>query len=92
MHVPNKLILKAYLACCNEGTKKSLENTLILQNKTEAKSNISYHNTTSAETKDSFLHHLIPFPCPTFRIYKSHASILQGTVLGKGKIFGTLSL
>jgi hypothetical protein len=37
MHVPHKLILKAYLACCSEGTKKSLENILILQNKTEAK-------------------------------------------------------
>ena len=30
------LILKAYLACCNEGRKKSVENILILQNKAEA--------------------------------------------------------
>ena len=37
MHVSLKLTLKAHLACCNEGTKKSLENVLILQNKTESK-------------------------------------------------------
>jgi hypothetical protein len=29
-----KLILKARLACCKKGTKKSLENIFILQNKT----------------------------------------------------------
>jgi hypothetical protein len=37
MDMSNKPILKAYLAFCNEGTKKSLENILILQNNTEAK-------------------------------------------------------
>ena len=35
MHVWHKPIFKAYFACCNEGTKKGLENISMLQNKAE---------------------------------------------------------
>jgi len=42
--------------------------------------------------KRKSLHHLIAVSCPTVRVCKSPASILQGTDLGRGTIFGTLSL
>jgi hypothetical protein len=48
-----KFILKARLACCNKGTKKSLENILIPQNKTSKKQPTFHDNTSSAERKVS---------------------------------------
>jgi len=41
LRMSKKLILKEIPAFCNEGAKKSLENMLILQNKTEAKTSHS---------------------------------------------------
>jgi len=84
-------MLKAYLTYYNEVTKKSPEKILILQNKTEAKSNASYHNTNSAETKDSFSSLDTSFMSNRQSLKDTSVNI-TGAVLGRGAIFGALSL
>ena len=87
MYVWNKLILKAYLACCNEGTKRSLENILILQNKTEAKTSHLTSQHKLSWNKRYCLRHVPQVSCPAVGGYKSPAWTAVGRDLGRGMIF-----
>jgi hypothetical protein len=60
-----KVIFKARLACCQEGTQKSLENILTLQNKT------GKNNPLPMKTQAQLLH----VSSATIRVYKSAASM-----------------
>ena len=61
MYVWQKLIPKACLACCNEGTKKSLENILILQNRTGKNKPLPITTQTQLKQKIVFTSHATSF-------------------------------